>query len=939
MRGGDAQRAAAVLQPGAADDDPFVVVVVDELRRRHRDALVAPRDDRRSGAIRQPPRRFPEIDRQLEDRRLALVGVDHHGAGKLAGARRRLTEANIEAESFRVVGDGAGCRLHRLARQRQELAASGQARGGANRIARRDRDVVLAGERERRDAESLQLVEGRVAGRAQRRVRAGDASFRRERAGELVAGERPELRQIAAHQLVLQIGGDAVAAEDEPPAPAPLERRPRHLKLRHRHDRIAERRDDPCGVELDVAKRRLPQRQRAADVVVGNRHRRRSRQQLAHRGFQLARAGERRRDSRLLERNRRIDAVEPSVVGGLERAVGDLDRHVGVGQHALEDLGAGQAPAASERQRRSARAGRLDVKVAREDAGVLRIAQPRDVESLAELPQLDARHVALAGVADRLRQRVDRADRAGADRRAEEFRLGERRAAGDERVAEAAVDVVVERQHALDARNRDRRRQPPQVDARGRALKMEGERRVDADRPVPRRHLCAVGGGISFRDEDRGRRDLAARPDAVRRVSHVHRVRPVEGVHAARKTASELEREVEGHVAGDVRRAFLPVQPSRQVEPLDVDGARAVPAGDRRVERQVPVHAAAGAGESQIGFERVHRSLERGVEVALDGDVRETAQHAGPLLKRELRRPHAQVEGRRPGRVVDDPVERERGPGGLHRQLLEEPAVRAAAERTAQRVDRQVRRVADPRDAIEPQRPAHRHVGEREGGVERLVVGRDVRGAEGQWVAERDMAVDDLDRLDPDRAPRPGPLLLARLALDQRADVPPPVSQFLRGDIRAGEPDAPDGHALRDQLADAVAERHLFDLDDRAAVAIERDVIELEAAEERPLQPADVQRRREVLVRLPDDQAANLVLRPARFRGRHRRDDEQKQEGDEPDQDSRDRGGKRSEPSKPRHLSSMLPTLGEVGPPDPSLRIRRSRCGRATAGGRSRAAS
>ena len=65
--------------------------------------------------------------------------------------------------------------------------------------------------------------------------------------------------------------------------------------------------------------------------------------------------------------------------------------------------------------------------------------------------------------------------------------------------------------------------------------------------------------------------------------------------------ASELQREVERHVPGDVRRAVGAIQPAREIQTVDVDGARTVPARDRRVECERALHGAAGAGELQIG--------------------------------------------------------------------------------------------------------------------------------------------------------------------------------------------------------------------------------------------------------------------------------------------------------------------------------------------------
>src|SRR6185436_2958321 len=99
--------------------------------------------------------------------------------------------------------------------------------------------------------------------------------------------------------------------------------------------------------------------------------------------------------------------------------------------------------------------------------------------------------------------------------------------------------------------------------------------------------------------------------------------------------------------------------------------------------------------------------------------------------------------------------------------------------------------------------------------------------------AERHVAVDDLDRLNADRAIRAGPFLLARLALHQRGEIPAAVFHLSRRDVRPRQPDPADGDALLHELADAVGECDLVNLHERAPVAVEGDVAELEAAKER----------------------------------------------------------------------------------------------------------
>ena len=73
----------------------------------------------------------PERDGQIDERRLALLGPERHGAGEPAVAPLLLFQRDIEAEPLRVVGDGSRRFLQRLAGHRQELASSGHARRGA----------------------------------------------------------------------------------------------------------------------------------------------------------------------------------------------------------------------------------------------------------------------------------------------------------------------------------------------------------------------------------------------------------------------------------------------------------------------------------------------------------------------------------------------------------------------------------------------------------------------------------------------------------------------------------------------------------------------------------------------------------------------------------------------------------------------------------------
>ena len=128
---------------------------------------------------------------------------------------------------------------------------------------------------------------------------------------------------------------------------------------------------------------------RAADVVVGER--RRPRQQIADgRGDRAAcRSATRRGAGRRTGSTDRSRARRPSYEArSVPSAI--VDRDVGVRERAVEQLGARQASAAGQRQRRGARAGAVDAEVPGDGAGVARVLQPADVEPLAEAMQIDA---------------------------------------------------------------------------------------------------------------------------------------------------------------------------------------------------------------------------------------------------------------------------------------------------------------------------------------------------------------------------------------------------------------------------------------------------------------------------------------------------------------------------------------------------------------------
>jgi len=114
----------------------------------------------------------------------------------------------------------------------------------------------------------------------------------------------------------------------------------------------------------------------------------------------------------------------------------------------------------------------------------------------------------------------------------------------------------------------------------------------------------------------------------------------------------------------------------------------------------------------------------------------------------------------------------------------------------------------------------------------------------------------------------------------------------------AREAHAADDDASLEQFADAVADRHFVDLDQGMAVAPERDLPELEAAQQGTFEPADAERRGQVLVRLPDDEVADAVLGPTGFDDGNPDQDEGEDDCDEADRRFCQRCGNRTGAAK-----------------------------------------
>ena len=191
----------------------------------------------------------------------------------------------------------------------------------------------------------------------------------------------------------------------------------------------------------------------------------------------------------------------------------------------------------------------------------------------------------------------------------------------DERLRELAGHVVVERQHRLHVRDRNVFRDQAQIEAGHRPLKMIRIRIVETDGAERRGEIRAIRARAHSIDEHLGGRQSPLRVQIVSRVAEVHRVGPVEFPRAARKTFAEIEVEIEDHVPGDIRGAIGTIQPPCQVDARDVHGTRSVPAGDLRVEGELPLDGSARSGERDPRVESRQRSLQRRIEARFDRDV------------------------------------------------------------------------------------------------------------------------------------------------------------------------------------------------------------------------------------------------------------------------------------------------------------------------------
>ena len=329
------------------------------------------------------------------------------------------------------------------------------------------------------------------AGRLEARDRALSGqmkSFQRaccQTAGRQLPGNVPlqpirEKRQIASRQVVVETRA-SLSVELQRALERQLEPRARHVKLLEVERGIFESRAHAGAVDGNIADHRSGERQVSVDRVIGQPGR--ANQQVADANRRAARTCQGGGVARIEQCDRRVHAFDVAVVGAFEGPVGDRQRHSAVGQRAVEEARPAQSSTAGQPHRVQVRPGALDEEVAIDDPDVPRIPHPIDVETLAEPLELDVIDGAFAAVPERHSQRVDGAGRSVGQACAKEHRVAERRPAFDERRGELPGDVVVERERALDVRNRNLFGHAPQVHSACRSNKSKSVRLCQTDGP------------------------------------------------------------------------------------------------------------------------------------------------------------------------------------------------------------------------------------------------------------------------------------------------------------------------------------------------------------------------------------------------------------------------------------------------------------------------
>ncbi|MBP1636246.1 MAG: hypothetical protein H6Q10_2820 [Acidobacteria bacterium] len=293
-----------------------------------------------------------------------------------------------------------------------------------------------------------------------------------------------------------------------------------------------------------------------------------------------------------------------------------------------------------------------------------------------------------------------------------------------------------------------------------------------------------------------------------------------------------------------------------------------------------------GRADVEVEAQPVERPPCGDAERRLEVDPGDGRQHAPDLGERQLVRGSGQLH-HRPVEVVDDPaVHPHRALGRADRDVVQVQVAVALGHGARQLVQRDVRVAGAERKVADARGVVHRLVLEADAGVQaidhpRRGIPGGPRGPGGALLPHLQPAVADADLADGHGPPRPGTLLLARLALDEPGQVPS-LRRPLEDDLRRIQADVIDDEVARDQLDRAVVDPGVAHRHDPLAVHHQSDVLQLEAEEEVPPEAADRQRPVQVLLRLLHDEPAQPVPEPRGLRhddrGRRGADEERRDE-------------------------------------------------------------
>ncbi len=158
----------------------------------------------------------------------------------------------------------------------------------------------------------------------------------------------------------------------------------------------------------------------------------------------------------------------------------------------------------------------------------------------------------------------------------------------------------------------------------------------------------------------------------------------------------------------------------------------------------------------------------------------------------------------------------------------------------------------------------HRRIRKRHRRVEAVERARQVDRLLALRLVDLERSVGDCDVTNGNRPVGAAAIGFLRIFLHQASELPA-VAFAADRDDRMHQRHALDGRAVRHERADAVANLDGVDRDDGLAVHQQRHLVELNAREEIALHPSDSERAVEMVVGLPDDEAAQPLFEDRRL--------------------------------------------------------------------------